>query len=188
MGIRAWGLSTVAALALLSAGYAARADGPSTAPSNGITPIVAATTQLLGAVGAMPAATTQATTRPASILLGSGVTITNTESGGGAKPDDTVYVLYTGRVQATGVVFDSSNDHRPLEPLRFTLGGSSGVVLGFWEGIVGMQIGDKRTIDIPAEAAYGANPPPGSKIPPNANLEFDVELVGIARPLPGPGK
>jgi len=187
MGIRLWALSTVATAALLSAAYSVHADGPATAPSDVINPLLAATTQLLGTASATPAATTMPTTHPASILLPSGVMITDTHAGGGAQSGDTVYVLYTGRIQNTGVEFDSSYDRHPPEPMRVTLG-SGGVILGFWEGIIGMQIGDKRTIDIPAEAAYGPNPPPGSKIPPNAALEFDIELVGIARPLPATAK
>jgi len=191
MGIRAWGLSSLAAVAVLSAGFAVHAADPTSLPADLMNLANNAATKAISEIPGMGAPTTQATTqaasRPAGILLGSGVIITNTASGGGAQADDTVYILYTGRVQSTGAVFDSSNDHRPVQPMRFTLGPSGGVLPGFWEGIIGMQIGDKRTIDIPPQLAYGANPPT-AKIPPNAALEFDVQLVGITRPLPAAGK
>jgi FKBP-type peptidyl-prolyl cis-trans isomerase len=143
---------------------------------------------MLTDVAATTAPATQATTRPATIVLPSGVGIANTAAGGGAQDGDTVYILYTGRILATGVVFDSTSDHRPVEPMRFTLGPKSLAIPGFSLGIIGMQIGDKRTIDIPAKLAYGDEGRPEAKIPPNAALEFDVELVGISRPVPVAGK
>jgi FKBP-type peptidyl-prolyl cis-trans isomerase len=188
MGIRAWSLTSLAAVVLLSAGYAAKADGPATLPADitsAASALNSATTKGIGeGINALAALvpTSQPSTRPASTLLGSGVMITNTSAGAGAQSGDTVYVLYTGRLQATGLVFDSSQKHQPVQPMRFTLGPDSGVVMGFWEGIIGMQIGDKRTIDIPAALGYGEQGMAAAGIPSNAALEFDVELVGIARP------
>jgi FKBP-type peptidyl-prolyl cis-trans isomerase FkpA len=53
----------------------------------------------------------------------------------------------------------------------------SGVVPGFSQGLQQMQKGGKYRLFIPADKAYGATPPPGAPIPPNADLTFDVELV-----------
>jgi FKBP-type peptidyl-prolyl cis-trans isomerase FkpA len=53
----------------------------------------------------------------------------------------------------------------------------SGVVPGFAEGLRKMQKGGKYRLSIPADKAYGATPPQGSPIPPNADLVFDVELI-----------
>ena len=42
-----------------------------------------------------------------------------------------------------------------------------------------MQKGGKYNLFIPADKAYGAEPPPGAPIPPNADLEFEIEVVEI---------
>lgn len=63
---------------------------------------------------------------------------------------DTVKVHYTGRLD-DGTVFDSSLEREPLE---FTTG-SGEVIPGFEEGVIGMNVGDTKTITIPAEQAYG---------------------------------
>src|SRR5919199_6965774 len=63
---------------------------------------------------------------------------------------DTVRVHYTGRL-TDGQVFDSSTGGDPLE---FRLGAGQ-VIEGFDEGVRGMQVGDKKTIEIEADAAYG---------------------------------
>ena len=91
------------------------------------------------------------------------------------KAGDTVSVQYTGAVAATGAVFQSSKDFG-TDPVTFPLGG---VIKGWTDGIPGMKVGGTRRLLIPAAQAYGATPPPGSGIPANADLVFDVELVGI---------
>jgi FKBP-type peptidyl-prolyl cis-trans isomerase len=87
----------------------------------------------------------------------------------------TVSVHYTGAVAATGEVFQSSKDFG-TDPITFPL---SGVIKGWTDGIPGMKVGGTRRLVIPADQAYGANPPPRSGIPANAALVFDVELVAI---------
>ena len=91
------------------------------------------------------------------------------------KAGDTVSVHYTGAVAATGEVFQSSKDFG-TDPITFPL---SGVIKGWTDGIPGMKIGGTRRLVIPAVQAYGATPPPGSGIPANADLVFDVELLAI---------
>jgi FKBP-type peptidyl-prolyl cis-trans isomerase FkpA len=92
-----------------------------------------------------------------------------------AKAGDTVRVQYTGTL-TNGSKFDSSYDHGK-EPFKFTLGKGQ-VVQGWDRGVVGMKVGGKRTLRIPADLGYGANGSPPS-IPPNAGLVFTVELVEI---------
>jgi FKBP-type peptidyl-prolyl cis-trans isomerase len=94
-----------------------------------------------------------------------------------------VWVHYTGKL-LDGTEFDTSLKPRPgeseIEPIKFILGHRK-VIQGWDEGIVGMKVGEKRQLIIPPNLAYGAQGA-GDKIPPNATLTFDVELVGIYRP------
>jgi peptidylprolyl isomerase len=67
-----------------------------------------------------------------------------------AENGDTVRVHYTGRL-ASGEVFDSSEGGEPLE---FRVGAGE-VIGGFDEAVRGMQVGDKKTIEIASDNAYG---------------------------------
>ena len=66
------------------------------------------------------------------------------------KNGDTVKVHYHGKL-TDGTTFDSSEGRQPLE---FEVGSGS-VIPGFDSGVVGMSVGDKKTINIPADEAYG---------------------------------
>lgn len=91
------------------------------------------------------------------------------------KDGDEIKVLYVGRLLKNGVKFDS-NEKRD-DPFPFTVG--EGVIEGWSKGVVGMKKGGKRKLTIPASLAYGeAGSPP--KIPPNAALVFEIELIGWA--------
>jgi FKBP-type peptidyl-prolyl cis-trans isomerase 2 len=67
-----------------------------------------------------------------------------------AKHSDTVKVHYTGKLE-DGTIFDSSFDREPLE---FTIGQEQ-VIPGFEQAVVGMNPGESKMIEIPAEQAYG---------------------------------
>lgn len=97
-----------------------------------------------------------------------------------AKTGDTVAMNYTGRL-ADGTVFDSNVDPKfnHVQPFIFTLGAGQ-VIPGWDKGIVGMKVGEKKTLVIPPADAYGAAGA-GGVIPPNATLTFDVELLGIKK-------
>jgi peptidylprolyl isomerase len=86
----------------------------------------------------------------------------------------TITAHYTGAVAATGAVFQSSKDFG--RPITF---GLQQVIKGWTDGVPGMKVGGTRRLLIPADQAYGATPPPGSGIPVNAALVFDIELVAI---------
>jgi len=106
----------------------------------------------------------------------SGLMYIDTQEGSGTSPtmQQSVTVHYTGKLASDGKVFDSSVQRG--QPATFPMGG---VIKGFSEGILTMKPGGKRTVLIPAAMAYGANPPPGSGIPANADLIFEIELISV---------
>jgi len=94
-----------------------------------------------------------------------------------AKSGDTVRIHYTGTLQ-DGAVFDSSEGRDPLE---FQLG-SGQVIPGFDDGVTGMTVGEKKTIEIPSDQAYGAINPqamqdvPRAEIPDHIPLDLGTQL------------
>jgi FKBP-type peptidyl-prolyl cis-trans isomerase len=96
--------------------------------------------------------------------------------GAAAKSGDKVRVHYTGRL-LDGTKFDSSLDRG--DPFEFTLG-EGGVIKGWDDGVPGMKKGGKRKLVIPSELAYGKRGSP-PKIPPDAPLEFEIELLEIVK-------
>ena len=77
--------------------------------------------------------------------------------------------------EADGKPFDSSYDHG--HPFSFVIGRGR-VIKGWDEGVSTMKVGGKRRLRIPPDLGYGAKGSP-PKIPENAGLLFDVELVSI---------
>jgi len=110
-----------------------------------------------------------------------GVTVSEITAGLGKSPtvDDVVFVKYTGKL-ADGTVFDEAQEFPVPVPGILPEGMPlllKEMIPGFQEGITRMQKGGKYTLYIPSEKGYGANPRPGSPIPPNADLVFDIELI-----------
>jgi FKBP-type peptidyl-prolyl cis-trans isomerase FkpA len=112
------------------------------------------------------------------VILPSGLQYEEVIVGDGVEARDgmRVTVLCTGRLAGSDKVF-TSNTNRNDEPYAFDLGKGQ-VIKGWEEGIPGMKVGGKRKLMIPAKLGYGER---GAKqgIPPNADLEFDVELVRV---------
>ncbi|EAY30675.1 peptidylprolyl isomerase [Microscilla marina] len=67
-----------------------------------------------------------------------------------AQNGNKVKVHYTGKL-TDGTVFDSSRDREPLE---FTIGAKQ-MIAGFEQGVIGMGLGENKTINIPSDQAYG---------------------------------
>src|SRR3954466_12141038 len=106
----------------------------------------------------------------------SGLKFTDIETGTGATAQvgQKAKVHYTGWLK-NGRKFDSSVDRN--EPFEFTLG--AGMVIKGWdEGVAGMKVGGKRKLEIPPALGYGARGA-GGAITPNADLIFEVELLGV---------
>jgi peptidylprolyl isomerase len=92
-----------------------------------------------------------------------------------AKSGQTVTVNYVGALFHGGKVFDAS--WKRNEPFAFALGGGQ-VIKGWDQGIVGMKVGGRRELVIPASLAY-KNKGAGAAIPPNSPLVFVVDLLGV---------
>ena len=94
-----------------------------------------------------------------------------------SKNGDILVMNYTGRL-TDGTVFDSNVDPKfgHVSPFKFTLGAGD-VIRGWDEGLLGMKIGEKKTLTIPPEKGYGSRGV--GSIPPNSTLIFEVELLAI---------
>jgi peptidylprolyl isomerase len=93
-------------------------------------------------------------------------------TGAAPVPGKPVKVHYTGWLE-NGTRFESSHDTG--NPIEFAIG-TGQVIPGWDEGVMTMKVGGKRKLTIPPQLAYGAGGA-GDKIPPNATLVFEVELV-----------
>lgn len=97
-----------------------------------------------------------------------------------AKLGDTVQVHYTGML-TDGTVFDTSAEREPME---FTIG-TGQVIPGFDEAVKGMKVGEKKTVTIPAEEAYGPRfedmleEIPLEKLPEGKTPEVGQRLVAV---------
>jgi len=126
-----------------------------------------------------------------AILLGAGLawtaipkglSIETVVAGEGPSPTatDWVFVRYKGMLADTGEVFDETQDIPiPVEGI-FPEGTPlplDRMLPGFTAGLTQMQKGGEYVLYIPADQAYGAEPPPNAPIPPDADLIFEIELV-----------
>ena len=108
------------------------------------------------------------------VSLPSGLQYKVITPGDGPSPltTDKVKVHYKGSL-ADGTIFDSSYDRG--QPTSFTV---SGVIKGWTEALLLMQVGSKWELTIPSKLGYGTRGS-GDRIPPNSTLLFEVELLAI---------
>ena len=92
-----------------------------------------------------------------------------------AQPGQTVVAHYTGTLFDDGKKFDSSVDRG--QPFEFPIG-QHRVIAGWDEGFALLKVGAKGKLIIPSNLAYGATGA-GGVIPPNADLVFEVEMLGV---------
>jgi len=86
-----------------------------------------------------------------------------------AKTGDTVQINYTGKL-SDGTVFDTSVGGKPLE---FKLGAAT-VIPGFEKAVLGMKVGEKKSVTIPVNEAYG---------PPQADLIIEIPRDQLSKDL-----
>jgi FKBP-type peptidyl-prolyl cis-trans isomerase FkpA len=112
---------------------------------------------------------------PAGVTFPSGLIYRSLKDGTGPSPQATevVKVHYRGTL-LDGREFDSS--HKRGQPAEFPL---NRVIPCWTEGVQKMKVGGKARLTCPPGIAYGERGAPGA-IPPNATLNFEVELLGIA--------
>ncbi|MCX4750163.1 FKBP-type peptidyl-prolyl cis-trans isomerase [Kitasatospora sp. NBC_01287] len=96
-------------------------------------------------------------------------------TGAEAKPGAVVEVHYVGVTFETGEEFDASWNRGSA--FKFPLGAGR-VIKGWDEGVVGMKVGGRRKLTIPAHKAYG-NQSPTPAIPAGSTLIFVVDLLGV---------
>jgi FKBP-type peptidyl-prolyl cis-trans isomerase FkpA len=134
-----------------------------------------ATSKLLFIATAACLASSMAFAQASAPAAGTGLVYKSIKDGSGAQPlaTDVVKVHYRGTLQ-DGTEFDSS--HKRGQPAEFPL---NRVIKCWTEGVQKMKVGGKAQLTCPPGIAYGDRGTPGGPIPPNATLNFEVELLGI---------
>lgn len=95
------------------------------------------------------------------------------------EPGKYASVHYVG-VLPDGYVFDTSYEKEVVQPFTFLYDPAQpSVIQGWIDGLKGMRVGGHRRLTVPASKGYGASPPPGGPIPPNAALIFEVQLMFV---------
>lgn len=132
------------------------------------------TLAVLGLIGGLAMSATPANAQSA---MTSGFVVETIKAGTGPAPKagQTCVIHYTGTLSADGKKFDSSRDRG--QPFEFRLG-TGQVIRGWDEGVAQMKVGGRYLLKIRSDYGYGPRGAAGV-IPPNADLTFDVELIGV---------
>jgi FKBP-type peptidyl-prolyl cis-trans isomerase len=149
------------AVLLLLPGAAARAQPPAPEASAGTAGAADA------AAGSAPWIEEKGGLRHRDLAVGDGAE---------ARPGRMLQVHYTGWLATGGEPFDTSRTSG--RAFAFVLG-SGQVIRGWDKGLVGMRVGGKRELLIPAKLGYGSRGVP-ERIPPGADLRFEIELLAVS--------
>jgi FKBP-type peptidyl-prolyl cis-trans isomerase FkpA len=124
----------------------------------------------------------------AAMPKGLDITVLAEGEGETIEAGDVAWVKYTGKLASTGEVFDQTQELPPqiAQVVRSIFPEGSPwemqegtMIPGFYNGLLEMREGGRYELYIPADQAYGDQPPPGSPIPPNADLIFEIEVTGV---------
>ena len=115
---------------------------------------------------------------PLPVDRGDGLRVEIAKEGYGprSKIGDEVSFVYTARTRTSDEVV-SSNEGSPV-PMRMRLG-EKGMLPGLTRALEGLRAGTKARIEIPPALAYGKDGIPGSNVPPEETLVFDVEVLDV---------
>lgn len=89
---------------------------------------------------------------------------------------DMVWVQFTGTLK-DGTVFDSTIGEDGT-PYSFVMGND--MIKGWYDGVIGMELGEERSLEVPAAMAYGDNAP-NDAIPANSDLYFTIKVLDIVK-------
>lgn len=120
----------------------------------------------------------------AAVPRGFSIDVLQEGTGPNPKQGEVVFIKYKGMLAADGTVFEDAQDSPFPVPGMFPDGTpflleKDAMIPGFYQALQQVQKGGKYKLFIPADLAYGATPQPGSPIPPNADLEFEIEVIEI---------
>jgi peptidylprolyl isomerase len=147
----------------------------STTPATGAT-AASVSVPSKGPLSVEPKISVPSTSAPKTLVKKNIIVGTGTE----AKAEDELTVDYVGALYKNGKIFDASWSHGGPkgQPFQFELGVGD-VIPGWDKGVVGMRVGGRRELIIPASLGYGAAGS-GSTIPPNSALIFIVDLLAVS--------
>lgn len=166
-------VAIVAALNIFKSDGGGETTGDTTIPA-GSTPLESTTTV------SYPPMEKPTVSIPATIPTELQVTTLKEGSGPAAAEGDTVTVHYIGVLSADGTEFDNSYDRG--DPLVVTIGTTS-LIPGFTQGLIGVQAGGQYQLDIPGDLAYGDNPP-GDPIKAGDALTFVIDVLSVVPATP----
>jgi FKBP-type peptidyl-prolyl cis-trans isomerase len=174
--MRAKGMRETAILPAMIAvlGAACHHDAPPNDASRPRTTVIVPSPSAEPGEGSSDAAPPERSAR--DVVTPSGLRVQELREGSGAmaEPGRRVRLHYVGTLE-DGSVFDSSRARN--QPFDVELGRGQ-LIKGFEEGVSGMRVGGLRRLVIPPELGYGDRGA-GSKVPPNATLVFEVELLEV---------